>query len=106
MPAPDSFYAASAVVATGLNIPRQQAICGVGEILGFLVGSVMRLPVWALTLGDRLGSSEALDTLGTSIVEKACDGPWILTADQMKGLARSLEGKAMAERAAATSEGP
>ena len=105
-PVPDSFYPVAAVVATGLNIAAREVMCGVGEVLGFFTLAVIRLPVWALTLGDRFGSSEGLDRLGTSIIENACDGPWIVTPDQMKELARPLEGRAMAGQPAAESEGP
>jgi hypothetical protein len=105
-PAPDALYDVAAVVATGVNIPVRQAICGVGEVLGFFVGSVARLPVWALTLGDRLGSSEPLSRAGTSIVEKACDAPWIVTGDEMRALGRPLEGTAMPASTGETSGGP
>ncbi len=104
--APDFLFSAAAVVATGFNIPVRHAICGVGEVVGFFAGSVLRLPVWALTLGDRLGSSEPLDRFGASVIEKACDGPLILAADQLKGFAPTLEGMASVERPAATREGP
>ena len=90
-PAPDSLYSAMAVVATGLNFPAREVVCGVGEIVGFFTLAVLRLPVWAVTLGDRFGSSESLDRAGTSIVEKACEGPWVFTGQQVKEMANPRE---------------
>ena len=57
---------------TGLGFPAREILCGVGEVVGFFALAVFRLPVWALTLGDRFGSSEPLDRFGTSIIETAC----------------------------------
>ena len=102
-PAPDPLYSAMAVVGTGLGFPAREILCGVGEVVGFFALAVFRLPVWALTLGDRFGSSEPLDRFGTSIIETACEGPsaisgqhpWVITGPQAKELARPLEGTVM-----------
>jgi hypothetical protein len=87
-PSADAVYAGAAVVASGANIAAREVLCGVGEIFGFFTLAVIRLPVWVVTLGDRYGSSQPLDRLGNAIIEKACDGPWIVTADQVKALGR------------------
>jgi len=87
-PAPDSLYSVMAVVGTGLSFPVREVVCGVGEVVGFFTLAVFRLPVWALTLGDRFGSSEPLDRLGTSIIESACGGSWFFTGQQVKEMAQ------------------
>ena len=97
--APDAVYSGGAVVATGFNIFAREVRCGVGEILGFFTLSLIRLPVWAVTLGDRIGSSEPLDRLGNSIIEKACEGPWIITTEQIRQ-GQPPEGRAAGEAAA------
>jgi len=90
-PAEDAVYAGAAVVASGVNIAAREVLCGVGDIVGFFTLAVIRLPVWVVTLGDRFGSSKPLDRLGNSIIEKACEGPWIVTTEQVKALGRPLE---------------
>jgi hypothetical protein len=106
--APEAVYSGAAVVATGFNIAGREVLCGVGEIVGFFTLAVIRLPVWAVTLGDRYGSSKPLDRLGNSIIEKTCEGPWIVTTEQVKALAQPLEGRATSGPAAITpgSDGP
>ena len=110
-PAPDAVYAGAAVVATGANIAVRELLCSVGNIVGFFTLAVIRLPVWAVTLGDRVGSSEPLDRLGNAIVEKACEGPWIVTTEQVKALeqAPSAQGPSIGEPVAVkklAAEGP
>jgi hypothetical protein len=87
-PAEEAVYTGAAVVASGANIAAREVLCGVGEIVGFFTLAVIRLPVWAATMGDRFGSSKPLDRLGNSIIEKACEGPWIVTPEQIKALGR------------------
>ena len=90
-PAPDALYSVMAAVATGVTFPAREVVCGVGEIVGFFTLAVLRLPVWAVTLGDRYGSSEPLNRVGTAIVEKACEGPWVITEQQVKEMANPRE---------------
>jgi len=97
--APDSAFAVVAVGATGLNFLARHAMCGVGDVLGFFTGSVLRAPLWILTLGDRLASTEALDRVGNSIIETACDGPLAVTPEQVKTWTRPAEGVAIGPRA-------
>jgi|SRR5215831_17856992 len=93
-PASDEFYAGAAVVATGLGYPAHVVMCGLGNIAGFFTLAVIRLPVWAATLGDRYGSSEPLSRIGNSIIDRACNQPWSVTGEQMKDLAHGGDGKA------------
>jgi len=93
-PASDEFYAGAAVVATGLSFPVHVVMCGLGNIAGFFTLAVIRLPVWAATLGDRYGSSEPLSRVGNSIIDRACNQPRSVTGEQMKDLVRGGEGKA------------
>ena len=69
---PEFSYVVDAVLAKGFMFPAMTVKCLSGDILGFFVGSVFRVPVWTATLGDRTGIGERLDRLGTTIVEKAC----------------------------------
>jgi hypothetical protein len=89
-PPPGSLATAGAVVATGVNIPLQTGVCGIGDVLGFFVGVVARLPVWALSLGDRVGTSEPLDRFGATVVENACDNPRLIAPEQVRRAADSL----------------
>jgi hypothetical protein len=93
-PASDEFYSGAAVAATALSYPVHIVMCGLGNIAGFFTLAVIRLPVWAATLGDRYGSSEPLTQIGNSIIDRACNQPWAVTGEQMKDLARGGEGKA------------
>ena len=104
-PAPDPAFAILAVGATGINVPVRLAICGVGDVLGFFMGSVLRLPLWILTLGDYLASTEALDRAGNSIIETACEGSLVVTPEQVREWTRPAEGVAIPGRRVTTAEG-
>lgn len=83
-PQPESFYVAGAAMASVTVFAPWEGGCLVGEFLGFVVGSVLRVPVWAATLGDQLGSSEGLDRLGRFVVEKACVDSFVVTTADLK----------------------
>lgn len=69
---PELSYVVEAVLANVFRSSAMRVTCLSGDILGFFVGSVFRVPVWTATLGDRTGIGKGLDRLGTTIVEKAC----------------------------------
>lgn len=83
-PLSEPAHDAKAVMARLATFPQRLAWCVLGEVLGFFVGSVVRVPVWAATAGDRVGSSEGLDRLGTTIVEYGCGDSLIVTAEDLK----------------------
>ena len=83
-PVSNAPYLAVAAAATLFT----EGTCIVGDVLGFSVGSVLRWPVWALTLGDTIGSSEGFDRAGNAILEVACDAPWVFNPEYIKSLAQ------------------
>jgi len=81
IPEPPEFsYVVGAVIANTFMFPAMTATCVSGDILGFFVGSLFRVPVSAATLGDRAGVGEGLDRLGTTIAWNACSVP-VLVAE-------------------------
>jgi len=76
-PLPDSVYEVGAGVATAVNIPMRGALCALGGALGFAA--------LVITFGSGY-------RFAAGIVEEGCSGPWVLTADHMKGTARPMEG--------------
>jgi len=93
---PELSYVVGAVVANMFTFPLMTARCLSGDVLGFLVGSVVRVPVWAATLGDRTGIGEGLDRVGTTIVEKTCSGSLFMSPEVFKRAERSPEPTAAA----------
>lgn len=83
-PLPESAYVAAAFLASLATFPHRVTWCLLGEGLGFFVGSVLRVPVWIATAGDRLGSSEGLDRLGTAMVETGCGDSLVVTSGDLK----------------------
>ena len=80
-----------AVLANVFVFPARTAKCLSGDILGFFVGSVFRVPVWPATLGDRMGIGEGLDRLGRTIAGKACSGSLFISPEDIKRMELSPE---------------
>jgi len=92
IPEPLEFsYVAEALLANIFVFPAMAVKCLSGDILGFFVGSVFRVPVWTATLGDRTGISERLDRLGTTIAGKACSGSLFVSPGDLKRVEPSPE---------------
>lgn len=92
IPEPLEFsYVAEAVLANVFVFPAMTVKCLSGDILGFFVGSVVRVPVLAATLGNPTGISEGLDRLGTTIVGKACSGSLFVSPGDPKRVEPSPE---------------
>ena len=83
-PLPESAYVAAALLASLVTLPQLEAWCVASEILGFFVGSVLRVAVWTATFGDQVGSSEGLDRLGRAVVENGCGYSLIVTVEDLK----------------------
>ena len=75
-PLPGGVYEVGAGIATAVNLPLRTALCVVGGVLGFTALLV--------TFGSGY-------RFATGIVEEGCGGPWVLTADHMKGTAPQKE---------------
>ncbi|MBI4609227.1 MAG: hypothetical protein HY726_09470 [Candidatus Rokubacteria bacterium] len=66
----DAAYAVGAAALTVINVPGRTVTCVIGSALGIVV--------MAITFGSGYRAA-------TQIVEEGCRGPWILTADDLKG---------------------
>lgn len=66
----DAAYAVGAAALTLVNIPGRTLTCAIGSAVGIVV--------MAITLGSGYRAA-------TQVVEEGCKGPWILTADDLKG---------------------
>jgi len=66
----DGVYAVGAAALTVVNIPGRTLTCAIGSAVGIVV--------MAITLGSGYRAA-------TRVVEEGCKGPWILTADDLKG---------------------
>lgn len=64
------FYKTGAVIATAVNIPLRGLLCGISVGVGFVT--------MLITFGSGYRTA-------TWIVAEGCRGPWILTADDLKG---------------------
>jgi len=92
IPEPLEFsYVAEALLANIFVFPAMAVKCLSGDILGFFVGSVVRVPVLAATLGNPTGISEGLDRLGMTIVGKACSGSLFVSPGDLKRVEPSPE---------------
>lgn len=97
IPEPLEFsYVVEAALANFFMFPVMTAKCLSGDVAGFFVGTVFRLPVWTATLGDRTGIGEGLDRLGTTIVGEACSGSLYMSPEDLKRVEPSPEPMAAA----------
>ena len=81
---PEPVYEAGAFIATLTALPFRLAWCTVGDMVGFAVGTVLRLPVWTATAGERLASGEGLDSVGRAVVETTCPDSLVVTPTDLK----------------------
>jgi len=84
LPHPEAAYTVAAVGATAITFPFKETWCVIGELNGFIIGSVARSMVWAATFGDRLGVGATLEKIGNTAMERTCAYPLYVTAEEIK----------------------
>ncbi|OGL20392.1 MAG: hypothetical protein A3F92_10975 [Candidatus Rokubacteria bacterium RIFCSPLOWO2_12_FULL_71_22] len=72
-----------AVVATVATLPHRAVSCVIGDVIGFFVGSALRVPL-APAAAAGLRGSEGLDRLGQNVVQVACTDDLVVTAEHFR----------------------